>query len=37
MSRVEKAKIVNDIVDEIRAAGGRFLRQDETEGTWHGE
>lgn len=36
-SRLEKAKIVNGIVDDIQAAGGRFLRQDEKEETWHGE
>lgn len=34
-SRLEKAKIVNKIVEEIQASGGRFLRQDEKAGTWH--
>ena len=37
ISRLEKAAVVNSIVDEIRAAGGRFLRRDDDEGTWHGK
>jgi hypothetical protein len=36
-SRVDKAGVVNDIVKEIQASGGRFLRRDEIAGTWHGE
>ena len=36
-TRLEKATVVNGIVEEIRAAGGRFLRHDEEAGTWHGK
>jgi hypothetical protein len=35
-SRLEKATVVNAIVEEIHASGGRFLRLDERAGTWHG-
>ena len=33
-SRLEKAAVVNGIVEKIRAAGGRFLRRDEDKGVW---
>jgi len=34
-SRLEKTTVVNEIVEKITAAGGRFLRRDEKTGTWH--
>lgn len=34
-TRLEKATVVNFVVEEIRASGGRFLRRDETAGAWH--
>jgi len=33
-SRLSKANVVNSIVEEIRATGGRFLRRDEATGGW---
>ena len=36
-SRLAKAAVVNSIVEEIKSLGGRFLRQDEKAGTWHGK
>jgi len=33
-SRLSKANVVNSIVEEVRATGGRFLRREEATGGW---
>jgi hypothetical protein len=35
VSRLDKSIVVNAIVEEIKSAGGRFLRRDEETGDWH--